>query len=113
MPPRRGDPYVIAVLDMCMPDMDGVELAGLVSADRALAASRLIMLSSAIGADQDELERVGLREWLSKPVRNSEFFNRLMRMTAKWRPTLRPRLHRRALSPRAHSDGCSWWRTTP
>ncbi len=77
-----GDAYAVAVLDMCMPDMDGLELAGLVSADHGLAGTQLIMLSSALGVTGKDLERVGVREWLSKPVRSSELFDRLVRMMA-------------------------------
>ena len=77
-----GAPYAIAVLDMCMPDLDGVELAGQISADEVLAGTALIMLSSTPRLDRSELERSGVREWLSKPVRSSELFDRLVRLTA-------------------------------
>ena len=75
-----GDHYAIAVLDTCMPDIGGVELAGLISSDVSLSRTRLIMLSSAIGVDQEELQQAGVQEWLSKPVRSSELLDRLMRM---------------------------------
>ncbi len=74
------DPYVVAVLDMCMPVMDGIELARLISAEPTLGSTRMIMLSSGIEADRSELQRAGVQEWLSKPVRSSEFFDRLMRL---------------------------------
>ena len=41
-----GHPYGIAVLDMCMPEMDGLELARQISGDPALADTWLIMLTS-------------------------------------------------------------------
>jgi CheY-like chemotaxis protein/nitrogen-specific signal transduction histidine kinase len=77
-----GDPYAVAVLDLCMPDLTGLELAGLISADPVLSDTRMILLSSAMGVDKVDLERVGLREWLTKPVRSSEFFDHLMRLMA-------------------------------
>jgi len=75
-----GDPYAVAVLDMHMPDIDGLELARLISAEGALGAARMIMLSSGLEVDREELRRAGVQEWLSKPVRSSEFFDRLMRL---------------------------------
>ena len=33
-----------------------------------------------MGVDKVELEHVGLREWLTKPVRSSEFFDRLVHL---------------------------------
>ncbi len=77
-----GQPYAIAVLDMCMPEMDGVELAGLISADRTLSGTRLIMLTSTTQVDEEQMKRAGIREWLTKPVRSSEFYDRLMRVMA-------------------------------
>jgi signal transduction histidine kinase/DNA-binding response OmpR family regulator len=85
-----GDPYAITVLDMCMPELDGLELAGLISADDTLADTLLIMLSSTVDVDPAALRHAGVREILSKPVRSSELFDRIVtlvvgtpRMTAR------------------------------
>lgn len=86
-----GDPYAIAVLDRCMPYLDGLELAGLIRADDTLRGTALIMLSSTIEVDRAELRRAGVQDALSKPVRSSELFDRLLRLvadaptTASWR----------------------------
>jgi len=40
------------------------------------------MLSSSVEAGPEELHRAGVREWLSKPVRSSEFFDRLVKVVA-------------------------------
>ncbi|MGW9414560.1 response regulator [Arthrobacter cupressi] len=77
-----GRPYDIAVLDMCMPEMDGVELARLLSADEELKAMKLILLTSTTQVDRQELQAAGIREWLTKPVRSSEFYDRLIRLIA-------------------------------
>lgn len=77
-----GSPYAIAVLDMCMPDIDGLELARLISAKHALRDTRLIMLTSTVQLDVEGLKKAGVRTWLTKPVRSSEFYDRLMRLMA-------------------------------
>lgn len=78
----KGHPYALAVLDMCMPDMDGLELARRISKDPALGSTRLIMLTSTMQIDPQELRAAGIAEWLTKPVRSSELYDRLMRLMA-------------------------------
>jgi CheY-like chemotaxis protein len=75
-----GEPYEIVVLDLCMPGMNGLELARAIAADPALAPMRKIMLTSTMRIDKDELSAAGVHEWLMKPVRSSEFYNRLVRL---------------------------------
>ncbi len=56
----EGHPYAIAVLDMCMPDMDCLELASLISSDPVLACTRLILLTSTMEVDGADLEQAGV-----------------------------------------------------
>jgi two-component system sensor histidine kinase/response regulator len=72
----EGDPYRVAVLDMCMPEMDGEELAQQIKSDQALAATGLVMMTS-VGArgDAARMERVGFAAYLVKPVRQSHFYD--------------------------------------
>ncbi len=75
-----GTPFHLAVLDLCMPDTDGLELARELKADDALADIELIMLTSTMQVNAAEIADAGVREWLMKPVRSSEFYNRLVRL---------------------------------
>jgi PAS domain S-box-containing protein len=61
-------PYDLAVLDMQMPRMDGIELAQRIKGDPKLSATRLIMLSS-LGYPGREARRAGIEISLLKPVR--------------------------------------------
>jgi PAS domain S-box-containing protein len=72
----EGDPYKVAVLDMCMPDIDGEELAYEIKADPALAATGLVMMTS-VGArgDAARMEKAGFAAYLVKPVRQSHFYD--------------------------------------
>ena len=75
-----GEPFDLAVLDLCMPDTDGLELARAIKADAGLASMELIMLTSTMQVNAAEIADAGVREWLMKPVRSSEFYNRLIRL---------------------------------
>lgn len=73
-------PYDIVILDMCMPEMNGLELARAISSDSSLAPTSLILLTSTPQIDPAELAAAGIREWLTKPVRSSELYDRLLRL---------------------------------
>ncbi|MGO4584427.1 PAS domain S-box protein [Arthrobacter sp. 2RAF6] len=77
-----GKPFDVALLDMCMPDMDGLELAREFSSDPALRGIRLMMLTSASQVSKTDMTDAGISEWLTKPLRGSELYDRLMRLVA-------------------------------
>ena len=69
----RGEPYAIAIVDKQMPDMDGIELARLVSDDRRIGSTRLVMLtSSGQRGDGRAAREAGIAGYLTKPVRQSD-----------------------------------------
>jgi CheY-like chemotaxis protein/anti-sigma regulatory factor (Ser/Thr protein kinase) len=69
-----GRPYDVAVLDLMMPGMDGIELAGHISSDPALRSLRLVMLASGITRRRDA-EAGGIGAYLTKPARQSLLYN--------------------------------------
>jgi CheY-like chemotaxis protein/HPt (histidine-containing phosphotransfer) domain-containing protein len=71
-----GDPYELALLDMMMPGMSGLELARAIKADSAIASVQLILLTSlSQDYDTETMNRHGISAHLTKPVRQSELFN--------------------------------------
>jgi two-component system sensor histidine kinase/response regulator len=76
---REGKPYDIALLDMQMPDMDGLALAAAIKEDPAIASTRLIMLTS-LGhiMTPDAMEAKGISTYLVKPVKQSRLFDCLV-----------------------------------
>lgn len=79
----EGHPYDIAVVDMCMPDTDGLELARQINSESSHPGQpAIILLTSTMMVDKVDLATAGIREYLTKPVRSSEFYNRLLRLMA-------------------------------
>jgi two-component system sensor histidine kinase/response regulator len=74
-----GKPYDLALLDVQMPEMDGLTLARTIKADPAIVDTRLIVLSSVGQALSDgELHEAGLDGCLLKPVKQSRLFDCLV-----------------------------------
>jgi CheY-like chemotaxis protein/HPt (histidine-containing phosphotransfer) domain-containing protein len=73
----RGEPFDLAVLDMQMPEMDGIELAHRIKKDPSISSTKLIMLSSIMGlSDEAEKARqVRIEVYLTKPIRQSKLFD--------------------------------------
>jgi PAS domain S-box-containing protein len=74
----RNAAYDFAILDLNMPDMDGLELAHAVKADPTIAAAKLFMLSSSGRVSEATANEAGLSGTLAKPVRQSDLFNCLI-----------------------------------
>lgn len=66
----EGQPFALAILDMQMPEMDGIELAQRIKGDSNLLEIRLLMLSS-LGYPGEDARRAGIGVSLLKPVRQS------------------------------------------
>jgi PAS domain S-box-containing protein len=71
---RRGDPFDVAILDMQMPDMDGLTLAGEIRRYRDAASLPLVMLTS-LGRDRSP---EGFAAYLTKPIKPSQLYDALM-----------------------------------
>jgi signal transduction histidine kinase/DNA-binding response OmpR family regulator len=66
------DPYIVAVLDLQMPRMDGLELAATIKADPALCKIHLVMMSSAGDRKEYGARVAAFEAWLTKPVKPAD-----------------------------------------
>ena len=76
---REGREFDIGVLDLNMPDMDGIELASCLKSDPHTASTMLFLLSSSgerLGVADTKLK--GFAASLTKPVRQSELYDCLV-----------------------------------
>ncbi|MCR6033519.1 response regulator [Nocardioides sp. zg-579] len=64
----EGDPFDAALLDMAMPDRDGLDLARALRRDAAYDDLSLVMLTSFTSVDPDEVAAAGIASCLTKPV---------------------------------------------
>ncbi len=80
----HGQLYDVAILDMQMPDMNGLTLAHAIKAEPQLASIRLVILTS-VGwyGDSTDIRQAGIDDYLSKPVRQAQLYNCLLAMMSK------------------------------
>ena len=75
---RRGDPFDAAILDMQMPEMDGLALAREIRRFRAARVLPLVMLTS-LGRRKEDVEAgVDFAAHLTKPIKASQLYEALM-----------------------------------
>lgn len=76
---QRGRPYNFALIDMNMPEMDGIALGQAIKEDKTLANIRLILLTSMLNpGDQLSARKTGFVHLLNKPVRSHEIHEALL-----------------------------------
>jgi len=80
----EGDPFQIAILDMCMPGVSGEVLARRIKEDPVLRGTALVMMTS-VGTrgDASRMQKAGFAAYLSKPVRQSQFFDCLATLAGR------------------------------
>ena len=75
-----GAPFQLAILDMHMPVMDGLQLARAIKAQPECEGLRSMVLTSTCAQpDQQELREAGILRYINKPIRRSD----LRRVVAK------------------------------
>ncbi len=99
---KEDAPFDLAILDMQMPKMDGLELARRITADPALHLTRMILLTS-LGrrGDGKAAQEAGITAYLTKPIRPSQLADCLRLILAKSptaSPTIAPIITRHSLS---------------
>ena len=76
---QGGKPFRVALIDACMPDMDGFELAERVQQDPRWAGAVIMMLTSAgRRGDAARCRQLGIAAYLLKPIRNNELIQALL-----------------------------------
>jgi len=70
-----GSPFDLALLDMHMPEMDGLTLARIITESAVLKGMPLILLSSGGVIEDNVRQAVGLSQSLLKPVKQSQLFD--------------------------------------
>jgi two-component system sensor histidine kinase/response regulator len=77
-----GHPYNIAIVDIDMPIMGGLQLAIEIKNDTSLAGTLLMMLSSqGQRGDAIKFEAAGFNAYMDKPIEKAALYNTLLQMT--------------------------------
>jgi len=79
---KRGDPFDLAILDMHMPGMDGVTLAGRIRKQRDAKSLPLVLFTS-LGRREANVDANLFAAYLSKPIKPSQLFDTLAGLFAE------------------------------
>jgi PAS domain S-box-containing protein len=96
---RDGERFDVGILDMHMPEMDGVALARAIR-ERATAEALPLILFTSLGRREARAEEAGFAAYLNKPIKPSQLFDALASVLAEQPVHVRERgAPRRDLDP--------------
>ncbi len=73
---KENDPFKIAMLDYCMPDVDGESLCKEIKAEQQFENLILVMLTSLVNrGDTKRLEAIGFAAYLNKPIKQTQLLD--------------------------------------
>lgn len=73
---EAGDPYRLVLLDVQMPDMDGIAVARALIGEPALGDTKIVVLTSLAHHPEETRHRdLGISAYLTKPVKQSRLFD--------------------------------------
>ena len=78
---ERGRPFLLALIDGMMPDIDGLDLVARIRSDPRIAMVPILLLTSAGSPEDTSLYyKLQIANCLTKPVRQSELFDAMMKV---------------------------------
>jgi len=77
---RAGRPYDVGLLDLCMPSVDGLQLAGRIKDEPALSGTTLVLMTSGPSVTDAEARAASVAATLTKPVLMSRLRRTLERV---------------------------------
>jgi two-component system sensor histidine kinase/response regulator len=84
-----GDPFTIAIIDLAMPEQNGIDMAKGIFSEPALSSTKLVLLTAfdtpGLGTQAIEL---GFKAYVTKPLRQSQMLNCLIEVVCGNRPII-------------------------
>ncbi len=78
---KNNKPYSIVLIDMLMPEIDGIELADVIRREQAFSSTRLGLLATQGQVhDAEKMYKQGFSIILNKPVRQAELYNAILQL---------------------------------
>ena len=72
----RGEPFDVAILDLQMPRMNGLQLAQTIKSDPQLRVTPLVLLTSmGMRGQAEQAKQVGFAAYLTKPVHRADLYD--------------------------------------
>jgi signal transduction histidine kinase/CheY-like chemotaxis protein len=106
--PSSAEPYELIVTDMHMPAMDGFDLVERIRRDAGLTDAKIMMLTSgSYHGDMERSKSLGISAFLSKPIRQMELRDALLRVLATGRTVPEPVVVKAPVAPVVHSPGAA------
>ena len=78
-----GEPFTVALLDLVLPRVDGLELARMIHADTDLAGLTMLLLTSDQAVSPRDARAAGISATLNKPVRHAELHDAMVTATGR------------------------------
>lgn len=75
---NNNDAYTVAILDMHMPNKDGIDLAKAIREDKRFDDLKLVMLTSMMFSDKEAINKYRISRALHKPIKQSNLFDALV-----------------------------------
>ena len=97
---QQDHPYTLVLMDIHMPEMDGVQATRLIRERHPAPTLPIVVLTSGeLPGDREQLDAVGVQGYLTKPVRRADLFDALLAALGRSVTALEPISIRGGLPP--------------
>ena len=79
---ERGKPYDIVLLDMQMPNRDGIDIAGTIKSSASVNPSVILMTSMLISSKEESISSV-IDDYITKPIKKEKLYSKILKLFNK------------------------------